>query len=90
MLLFTPSSSYSSARACTTSNGRCTAAVPQQMDAGMPHDIAPASGGDAAGPLARKQRAAEAGALEAVTAAIQAHPQVAIVQDYGCLVLLTI
>ena len=36
---------------------------------------------------ARKQRAAEAGALEAVAAAMQAHPQAAGVQKHACLVL---
>ena len=34
--------------------------------------------------LARKQRAAEAGSLEAVAAAMQAHPQVAAVKEQGC------
>ena len=38
---------------------------------------------DAAG-LARKQRAAAAGAIQAVVAALQAHPQVAGVQEDGC------
>ena len=39
-------------------------------------------GADAAG-LAREQRAVEAGALEAVVAAMRAHPQVAAVQEEG-------
>ena len=34
--------------------------------------------------LARKQRAAEAGSLEAVAAAMQAHPRVAALQEQGC------
>ena len=44
------------------------------------------SGTDAAA-LARLQRAAEAGVLEAAVAAVQAHPQVAGVQMEGCAVL---
>ena len=42
---------------------------------------------DAAG-RARKQRAADAGALEAVVAAMRAHPQVENMQRYGCGLLL--
>ena len=41
------------------------------------------SGGDAAG-LAREQRAAEAGALEAVVAAMRAHAADARVQEVAC------
>ena len=40
-------------------------------------------GDDAAG-FARKQRAADAGVIEAVAAALQAHPEVEAVQDMGC------
>ena len=40
-------------------------------------------GVDAAG-RARSQRAADAGAIEAMVAALRAHPQVARVQEYGC------
>ena len=43
-------------------------------------------GTDAMG-LARRQRAAEAGALEAVAEAIRAHPQAVGVQEEGCRVL---
>ena len=43
-------------------------------------------GDDAAAP-ARKQRAAEAGALEAVVEAMHAHPQWESLQEYGCLAL---
>ena len=46
-------------------------------------------GDDAAAP-ARKQRAAEAGALEAVVEAMRAHPQVARVQEYSYEALLTV
>ena len=43
-------------------------------------------GTDAAAP-ARRQRAAGAGALEAVVVAMQAHPQVVGVQEQGCMAL---
>ena len=43
-------------------------------------------GTDAAG-LARIQRAADAGGIEVAVAAMQAHPQVAGVQRFGCLAL---
>ena len=43
--------------------------------------------GEDAAALARSQRAAEAGAIEAVVAALRAHPRVASVQQYGCLAL---
>ena len=41
-----------------------------------------------AGAPARRQRAAEAGALEAVVEAMRAHPQVEGVQKYACYALL--
>ena len=44
------------------------------------------AGDDAAAP-ARRQRAAEVGALEAVAAAMRAHPHVAGVQEEGCAAL---
>jgi hypothetical protein len=46
-------------------------------------------GDDAAG-RARSQRAADAGAIEAVVAALRAHPLVAVVQQYGCGALLDV
>ena len=46
-------------------------------------------GEDAAG-LARKQRSAEAGAIEEVVQAMRAHPQVAGVQQYGCHALVNV
>jgi hypothetical protein len=45
--------------------------------------------GDYAAERARQQRAAEAGALEAVVEAIRVHPQVAAVQRNGCTALLS-
>ena len=47
------------------------------------------SGDDAAG-LARKQRAADAGVIEAAVAALQAHPQHAGVQQSGCRALFNV
>ena len=46
-------------------------------------------GTDAVG-LARIQRAADAGAIEAIVAALQAHPQEAGVQEHGCQALRTV
>jgi hypothetical protein len=46
-------------------------------------------GVDAAG-RARSQRAADAGAIEAVVAAMRAHPQVEGVQEYGCFALFNV
>jgi len=40
--------------------------------------------------LARKQRAADAGGIELVVAAMQAHPQVVSVQDFGCCALFNV
>ena len=46
-------------------------------------------GTDAAA-FARKQRAADAGGIELVVAALQAHPQVALVQQDGCQALVDV
>jgi len=47
-------------------------------------------GGDDAAGRACKQRAAEAGAIEAVVEAMRAHPQAADMQEDGCKALLTV
>ena len=46
--------------------------------------------GEGAAGLARKQRSAEAGAIEEVVQAMRAHPQVAGVQQYGCHALVNV